>query len=363
MCRARCGYCDFYSEVLDPARVDPLVDALLIELDQMGPHLAPPCETIFVGGGTPTVLPAAALARLLGGLRACAGPDTEFTVEANPATVTPAIAAVLAAAGVNRLSVGAQSFVPAELAALDRTHRPEQVGETVRVARDAGLRRLSLDLIFGIPGQTLASWATSLGAALALEPEHLSCYGLTIEPGTALAARVDAGVVQPMKEELEAALYEHTIDALAAAGLRQYEISNFARSGAECRHNLIYWRNEPCVGIGPAAAGLIGEVRYKNVADTAAYVAALEAGRSARVEQECLPAARRAGETAMLALRLVAGIDRARFAARFGEDPAEMFAAAIERHVRDGLLEMDDSRVRLTRAGRLVANRVMTDFV
>jgi oxygen-independent coproporphyrinogen-3 oxidase len=364
-CRTLCGYCDFYSRVLDPAAVGPFVDAVLRELAAYAARRPLCCDTIYVGGGTPTVLPAAELAQLLGGLRAVADParDVEFTVEANPATIDDRIAGVLAAAGVNRVSLGAQSFAPAELRTLERAHGPEQVGETVARCRRAGLRQISLDLIFGTPGQTLGSWLRSLCAALALAPEHLSCYGLTYEPGTPLAERLAAGQVQRLDEDLEADLFEAALDLLPAAGLAHYEISNFARPGAACRHNLHYWHNEPYLGLGPAAAGFIDEVRYRNVPDLGTYVQAVQHGRSPWSEHERLPPERRARETAMLELRLAEGIDRQRFAARFGPDPAVLFAGPIARHVRDGLLRVDARGIRLTRAGFPMADHVSRDFV
>lgn len=364
-CATVCGYCDFYSEVLDGRRVATLVDALLAELNQTRRERPLAFETIFVGGGTPTVLPGPELTRLL---RACAdlsrrGAAGEFTVEANPATVTPAVARACAAAGVNRVSLGAQSFHPAELQVLDRRHRPEQVAQTVAVCRAHGLHRHNLDLIFGIPGQTLDSWRASLQAAVALEPEHLSCYGLTYEPGTPLYERWRAGLVERVDPDVEADMYEAAIDTLDAAGYQQYEISNFARPGAECRHNLTYWRNESYLGIGPSAAGYLDGVRYKNVPDTAEYVRRVLAGRSPRGEEESLDADKRAGETAMLALRLVAGLDRRRFVERFGRDPVDFFADAIARHAAAGLLEVTATAIRLTRAGRLVADSVIADFL
>lgn len=372
-CRRRCGYCDFHSQVLDPSRVPTLVDALLAEHED---HTrggsaedsltgGPPLETLYVGGGTPTVLPPAELDRLLRGLlsRRRPAPDAEITVEANPTTVTDEIAGVLAAAGVTRVSIGAQSFDADELRTLDRDHQPHDVAQAVTTCRRHGLRHISLDLIFGVPGQTPASWQATLRAAIALEPEHISCYGLTYEPGTPLERRRQAGLVQPLDSDIEATLYEMAMDILPAAGLHQYEISNFARPGAECRHNLRYWRNEPVLGIGPAAAGYLDGVRYKNVADTEGYVRAIQSGGSPRAEVERLPRDRQAGETAVLALRLTAGIDRAVFRERFGDDPAVRYAGIAARHVADGLLTVDERGIRLTRAGRLVADTVMADFV
>jgi oxygen-independent coproporphyrinogen-3 oxidase len=364
-CRSLCGYCDFYSELLDPRRVEPLVTALRDELALACTTYPVACATIFIGGGTPTVLPAEQLARLLQaceGLRE-GGAAVEFTVEANPATVEPETAQILVGAGVNRVSLGVQSFDPGELRVLERTHTPEQVGQTMAVCRDQGIRRLSLDLIFGIPGQSLASWRATLQAAIALDPEHLSCYGLTYEPDTPLQRQLTAGRIERVDPDLEADMYEAAIDTLAAAGYAQYEISNFARPGAECRHNLTYWHNEPYLGIGPSAAGYVAGVRYKNVADTAAYVQAIRAGRSPRCEVEQLPPERRARETAMLALRLTEGLERRRFAERFGYDPAVLFAKAIEKHTRDGLVEVTATAIRLTRAGRLLADTVIADFL
>ncbi|MGD8450397.1 MAG: radical SAM family heme chaperone HemW [Phycisphaerae bacterium] len=364
-CRTLCGYCDFYSVVAEPGRLESLVVALLDELDRAARALQPRFDTIFVGGGTPTVLPEPLLRRLLDACARLAAPaaDREFTVEANPATVSPGTAAVLAAASVNRVSLGAQSFQPRELLTLQRTHTPEQVAQTVAVCRAAGLDHLSLDLIFGIPGQTLGSWRDSLRQVVELSPEHLSCYGLTYEPGTPLHDQRDAGQVQPVDPDLEADMYEQAIDDLAAAGYEQYEISNFARPGAACRHNLVYWHNEPYLGIGPAAAGYVDGVRYQNVADVDAYTQAVSAGRSPRDNEERLDAASQAGETAMLALRLCAGLDRRRFTERFGRDPVDHFRKAVDRHAADGLLEVTPEAVHLTRRGRLIADRVIADFL
>lgn len=364
-CRHLCGYCDFYSQVLDPGLAPRFVDAALLELAGYTHWQALFLDTIYVGGGTPTVLPPGQLGHLLGGLRqlAAQGEDLEFTVEANPATISEVIAEILIAAGVNRVSIGAQSFDASELRTLDRTHQPAEVSQTVETCRRLGIRQINLDLIFGIPGQTLDSWCRSLEAALALGPDHVSCYGLTYEPGTPLWQRLQAGLVTRMDEDLEAEMYETALDTLPEAGLVHYEISNFARPGAGCRHNLRYWRNEPYLGIGPAAAGYLDGVRYKNVADVAGYVQAVEDGRSPRSEQERLPPDRRARETAMLELRLTAGIDREDFRRRFSREPLEMFSDAIERHIAGGLLAVDQASIRLTRAGLLVADTVIADFL
>ncbi len=364
-CHTICGYCDFYSEVYDKRAVGPLVDALLLELDHHAERAAFSFETIFVGGGTPTTLPPEQLARLLARLAAGRAPEAqlEFTVEANPATVNVEIARTLVENGVTRVSIGAQSFDPGELRVLDRIHQPAQVEQTVAICRAAGIGQLNLDLIFGVPGQRIGSWQRNLEAALELEPDHLSCYGLTYEPGTPLYRARAAGQVRPIEQEIEAEMYERTIEWLAQRGYRQYEISNFARPGCECRHNLRYWHNEPCLGVGPSAAGLVGATRYRNIPDTAEYVRAMQAGRSPQIERETLPPDRRARETAMMWLRLNDGIDTARFAARFGQPPEALFAEALERHTPAGLLENSGGRIRLTSAGRLLADTVIADFL
>ncbi|MCG3128804.1 MAG: Oxygen-independent coproporphyrinogen-III oxidase-like protein YqeR [Phycisphaerae bacterium] len=362
-CHTICGYCDFYSQVLDRDAVGALVDALLSDLARQRERLAAPLDTVFFGGGTPTVLPVAHLARLLAAVAELVDERTEWTIEANPATVTAENAALLAARGVNRVSVGAQSFDASELRVLERIHRVEQVTETLEVLRRAGLARLNLDLIFGVPGQTLRGWEANLERAVGLGVEHLSCYGLTFERGTPLHEQLTSGQVRRVDPEVEARMYERTIELLDACGLGQYEISNFARPGGACRHNLAYWRNEPVAALGPSAAGFDGVTRYRNIPDTAEYVRAVRAGRSAHVECETLPPDRRARETAMLNLRLREGIQRHDFAARFGVDPAVLFAEAIDRHAPAGLLEVDSERIRLTRRGQLVADGVMGDFV
>jgi len=364
-CGSLCNYCDFYSVVLEPVLVAPLVDAALREVAAYARIRALDLDTFYIGGGTPTVLPLAELERLLTGVRAYASTtaEPEFTVEANPATVTAEVAGVLAACGVNRVSLGAQSFQPDELRTLSRRHQPEDVAATAATLRRHGLARLNLDLIFGIPGQTLERWERNLHTALQLAPDHLSCYGLTCDADTPLGRRLERGELQPVGEDLEADMYELAVDLLPTVGLLQYEISNFARPGCECRHNLRYWHNEPYLGIGPGASGYIDGVRYRNVADIRAYIERVSRGDSPWAEHERLPPDGRARETAMLELRLTSGIDRTRFAERFGADPAAVFADAVERHARAGLLVVDERTIQLTPAGRLVANRVMADFL
>ncbi len=362
-CAAKCGYCDFNSHVPSPGEPQAWLEALTLELQARRREAPGEIATIFVGGGTPTSLPDPLLARLLALIAGTAPAPDEFTVEANPETLCPDDIAILAAAGVNRVSLGAQSFLPGELAMLGRRHSPDDVVRSVEALRAAGIANLNLDLIFGIPGQTPDSWRESLGRALDLAPEHLACYGLTYEPGTPLAARRDAGLVTPVNEDDEADMYLACVRTLTAAGLEQYEISNFARPGRACRHNLRYWDNRPVIGVGPGAAGYLNGRRWKNVSDVARYVACLKSGRSCEAQSETLSRRARAGETAMLALRKVEGIDADGFAAATGYDPFELFAEPVARYRDAGLLSVDGRRIALTDAGRLVADHVLADFL
>jgi oxygen-independent coproporphyrinogen-3 oxidase len=364
-CLRKCGYCDFYSIGPGVGQADDLIDALLVELDAV---LADPqrrVETIFVGGGTPTSLPESALDRMMARLArvVVSHHPVEFSVEANPVSLTESKAVMLRQAGVNRISVGAQSFNPDELRALDRLHRPEDINAGVELVRQVGFEHLNLDLIFGIPGQSLRTWAQSLDAAVELGPDHLSCYGLTYEPGTNLTSRRDRGEIVPVDEELEAEMYFLAIDRLAGAGFTQYEISNFARLGGRCRHNLRYWRGEPGIGVGPAAASYIDGRRWRNVVSVDEYINRIRSGRSTVVDEEVLPPLQRAGEAAMLRLRLIEGIQCDEFEKQTGLNPCELFAEAIRIHAENGLLTADPNRICLSQKGLPLADAIIRDFL
>jgi len=364
-CTTKCGYCDFYSLGGGVQPTGRLVECLLAELTRRLTQFEPVLVTIFVGGGTPTVLGGQELTRLFWSLGQLASlhPVGEFTVEANPETLDTDKANALLRADVTRLSLGAQSFHPAELAVLERIHDPASLAASVKTARAAGFEQINLDLIFGIPGQTLVSWRDSLRAALELEPTHLACYGLTYEPGTALAARRDRGLVQPCDENLEAEMFCATIDELAAAGFQHYEISNYALPGCRCEHNLRYWRNEPYLGIGPSAASYVNGRRWRNVPHLDRYLQTVEAGCWPETDVETLDALSAIRETAMLGLRLREGVAVAAVRRRFGVDPLALFRPMIESFSALGLLEADQRFIRLTRRGLMVANEVMAEFL
>jgi oxygen-independent coproporphyrinogen-3 oxidase len=322
-------------------------------------------DTIFVGGGTPTRLGHSQLERFTGivGRWLVLSPGGEWTVEANPGTLDARKADILAAAGVNRLSMGAQSFRPESLRVLERHHGRLEVEQALEVVRPR-FPRWSMDLIFGVPGSTLDHWRSDLETAIACGPSHLSCYGLVYEKGTALWHQQRRGEVQPVDEELERAMYETTIDRLAGAGLPMYEISNFARPGTECRHNLVYWANEAYFGFGLGAARYLRGVRTVNTRDLQGYLRRIEAGQPAVGPSEELSAEARARETAVLMLRrTILGIDRHDFQSRTGFMIDGLAGAAIQRFRADGSLEDDGTRLRLSRQGIFIADRVLCEFL
>jgi oxygen-independent coproporphyrinogen-3 oxidase len=359
-CAHKCGYCDFASL----AGVDHLADRYLAALEREMAMMGEPqeVETIFIGGGTPTRLDAIGLERLLGMVRhwyplAAGG---EWTVEANPGTIDEEKADVLASGGVNRVSLGAQSFQPELLRTLERNHEPEAVGHALDLVRPR-FPFWSFDLIFGVPGSTAELWARDLDEALKLGPAHLSCYGLVYEKGTALWKQWQAGQVHAVDEESERAMYAHTIDRLEQAGLVMYEISNFARPGHESRHNLVYWTNDAYFGVGVGAARYIGGERSVNTRDLFAYLRRIEVGEPATGPTERLDPEARARETAVLMLRRTGlGIDRADFARRTGFELDALTGPVLERNRASGLLEDDGRRVRLTREGLFLADSVMS---
>jgi oxygen-independent coproporphyrinogen-3 oxidase len=341
------------------------VDALLTELKGQAGALADGPFTVFVGGGTPTVLPDDQLSRLVKavGEHVDESAGVEFTVEANPATLTTSNAAILRRFGANRISMGAQSFDPADLAVLERIHSPEDIGPGVRIARNAGFEEVNLDLIFAIPGQTMARWLDSLEKALSLEPEHLACYALTFEPNTVLTAKMQHGRITPCDENLEADMLLAARDRLTSEGFEHYEVSNYARPGYRCVHNVNYWRNKPYLGVGPSAVSYLDGVRRKNIADWAKYTTMINETGMAAVESETLSDFHRAGETAWLALRLADGIDPALFRIQTGLSAGDVFAESMARHAADGHLVVNDASIRVSTSGLLLTDLIAADFL
>lgn len=386
-CAHRCGYCDFATVAGQDHFADRYLDALEKEIATLG--TPQPVETIFVGGGTPTHLNAGQLERLMRMIRAwfvfdlsspsparsaSDGPasarpslalragDSEFTVEANPGTLDAEKVGILADHGVNRLSLGAQSFHPHLLTVLERNHNPQDVPRAVELARRR-ISEVSVDLIFGVPGQTLEQWQADLQRVIDLSTNHLSTYGLTYEKGTRLWKQREEGQVTPADEELERAMYAHTMDALEAAGFEHYEISNFARPGHRCRHNLVYWANEAYFGFGLGAARYVHGRREVNTRDLHTYLRKVLDGESPVQQAEELDPEERARETAMLQLRRAEGIDREAFQKQTGFELDALAGQIIRRYVARGLLNDDGRRVYLTHEGRFLADLVFRDVM
>lgn len=367
-CFHKCHYCDFYS-VVEPAhreqeRFEQFTEALIREIhalaDRLDTTARAPLASLFVGGGTPTLLPAVHWQRLLASLRSTGllQPGMEFTVEANPETVHAELADTLVAGGVNRISIGAQSFDPRHLKTLERWHDPASVPRAVTTLRQAGIHRLNLDLIFAIPGQSLGDLHADLDAALACEPTHLSCYGLTYEPNTALHTRLRNGSVTAAPEELERAMYEQVMDRLAAEGFEHYEVSAWARRATpseQCRHNLTYWSNGHWLGLGPGAASHLDGWRWKNKPHLPQYLAT--SPHPPVMDVESLAPADRIGETLMLRLRLRQGVPMSWIQQHL--DPADERHQTFAQMQELGLMTLEDHHLRLTRNGLLVADAVI----
>lgn len=372
-CSHKCHYCDFYSLVDTRDRQPAFVDRLIAELRDLAPFAAgAPLRTVFIGGGTPSLLHAPLWRRLLDALHdlfdlsALRAADAEFTVECNPESASRELLDTLAAAGVNRVSLGAQSFSPRHLATLERRHDPANVARAVAAARAAGIPRLSLDLIFAVPGQSPADFERDLLAALDLSPSHLSAYALTYEPNTAMTARLRRGEFLPCDPDLEADLYELALATLHARGLERYEISNFARPGDECRHNLAYWRQEQWLAAGPSASAHVAGHRWKNAPRLDDYLAS-PPGLAPFIDHEPPDPRRALAERLMTGLRLREGVARADTLARAAalDPPADAALARAARTAADSSLlrAADAPRWSLTDRGLLLADRVAADFI
>ncbi len=361
-CAVRCGYCDFNTYTAtelggggsQAAYAGHAVGEVEYAATVLGPD-RPRASTVFFGGGTPTLLPAADLIRILGAIGATFGlaDDVEVTTEANPDSVTPQTLAALREGGFNRISFGMQSAVPHVLRVLERTHDPANVARAVRWAREAGFEQVSLDLIYGTPGESIADWETSLSAALRCEPDHVSAYSLIVEDGTRLARQVRTGAIPMPDEDDLAEKYVLADDALAAAGLGWYEVSNWARDDrARCRHNELYWTSANWWGVGPGAHSHVDGRRWWNLKHPSAYATRIAAGESPALDEETLDDADRLMERVLLEVRLRAGL------------PLALVAPdRVDRLVTRGLVVRADDRLVLTPQGRLLADAVVRDLV
>ncbi|MCP4423942.1 MAG: radical SAM family heme chaperone HemW [Chloroflexi bacterium] len=378
-CRRRCSYCDFNTYTSLGDLKEPYTAALCREIEQVGAlaETRRPVHTIFFGGGTPSLISPAQIGQILGAARSSfdLAADAEITMEANPGTVDGDYLTAVRALGVNRLSFGVQSAVANELALLEREHDFDAAVEAVNAARAAGFDNISLDLIYGLPEQTLASWEQSLRAALALAPDHISLYCLTIEPGTPMNKWLANGRISPPDPDLAADQYELAGDFLAERGFEQYEISNWALPGKACQHNLTYWRNQEYLGLGAGAHGSASgngcRRRYEIVKQPRVYIRRMEAESAgpfplsaAAADFHAVDRAEAMADTIITQIRLLQeGLDLAAFERNFGQSLNEAYDGEMNRLVEWGLLAVGDGRLRLTKKGRFLSNQVFYRFM
>ena len=375
-CSTRCSYCAFNTYTDLEHLIPAYVEALCSEIDAVAAS-APAREvhTVYFGGGTPSLLTPRQLEPLLQCLRDAFDirPACEISLEANPDDLNSGYLRSLRELGFNRLSIGMQSANPEILRLFERQHDVSAVANAVDAAREAEFDNVNLDVIFASPGESPVDWADTVRAVIEFEPEHVSMYGLELKGGTQLRHQVDAGILPQPDDDDFADMYEFASEALERAGYKQYEISNWCRSGRACQHNLQYWRNLPYLGLGAGAHGFAGGYRYSTIASPQRYVESLrepapEARHfpltSAVAKSTVVTAADDLYDTIMMGLRLTSeGIDRSRFAHRFGQDFVAMFADAVDKLERLSLLEVSCGRVRLSRSGRLLSNGVIREFV
>lgn len=358
-CVRKCPYCDFNSYPLDKRSPGGYVDAVLVEGERYAGRARGRVATLYVGGGTPTTLPPSDLARLVRTLRDMFGVEAgaEVTVEANPGTVDRAIVEALLGAGVTRLSVGVQSFDAATLRALGRVHGAAEAAAAVEAA--SLLPSFSVDLMFGVPGQSVASAVADAARAAELGAPHVSAYGLTYEPGTGFHAMRERGELTPASEEVELSAFDGIGDELEAAGIHRYEVSNFARPGHECRHNVGYWEGRDYLGLGAGAHSTLEGDRWWNEGDPAEYTAAVRAGGSPEAGRETLTAYTRYLEGLMLGLRMVRGAELAALAELAEAAGEEGLVERVRQQEELGAVEVSEGRVRLTRSGLRIADAVI----
>ena len=361
-CARRCEFCAFYEEAPLRRDIDRYLACVARELAGLNlPHRA---DTVFWGGGTPSLLPPRDLERLAAAtLEAAHGRPDEWTVEMTPVTARPDRLRVLKEAGVTRVSIGVQSFNEEILHALGRIHTACQVYEAIDAVRAAGFDNLNLDMMFALPGQSLAEWEGDLARAVAAGPEHISTYCLSFEEDTPLWLRLQRGRTTKRGADEEALFYERTWEVLGAAGLAQYEVSNFARSGRECAHNVNTWRMQEWAGVGPSAASQIGLRRFANVSSLADWAAGVESGVPARKDETELDANLLAEDSVLFGLRMTRGVDLDQLRARFPFHDWETVAAIARNLALEGLAEFDGRQVRLTPRGRLVTDQVALAFM
>ena len=366
-CIHKCGYCDFNSHPIKQDEMDHYIDALVVEMKHYAKIYTNTniIKTIFLGGGTPTTLNPFQLERIL---EECVNEFTiasnaEITIEANPATVGIELMKSIRTMGYNRISIGVQSFDKAELKLLDRAHGPKEIHSTVDCARKAGFDNLSLDLMFAVPNQSLSSWENNLNKALEKNPEHLSTYNLTIEQGTAFSKLQSNGKLIMPDDDHQLELYKKTIERLTKKGFHHYEISNFARRGKECKHNITYWENKNTLGLGAGASSYMNGTRFKNINLPAHYIRQVKEKKIAVEHSETLELRQAMGETIMLGLRLLQGISIPQFEKRFQISFINLFRNIISALKEKELVIIEKDYLRLSQKGLFWADSVTLEFI
>jgi oxygen-independent coproporphyrinogen-3 oxidase len=360
-CKSKCRYCSFFSQPIENHNPDRLIAALLAEMKRY-PFLSS-VRTAYIGGGSPSCLPPNSLIRLIEHISDNCNNLTEFTVEFNPGQVDLQSLRTIRKLGVNRVSIGAQSFNQKELELLGRAHTVNCIYNSLQIAERAGFDNISIDLIFAIPGSTIKSWKSNLAKAVKLPISHISAYSLTYEESTPLTNAVHAGRLKTIDEQTDREMYELAIEMLEDAGFLQYEISNFAKPAYQCRHNLGYWLNRPFIGIGPSAASYLQNRRIKNISDIKKYIEAIESGKEPTDEFIELTPDDIASETAVLSLRLRNGIDIKKYQQQVGISVCDTFAEPINRYTVSGFIKQTNDRIYLTKKALPVADSILCDFV
>jgi len=357
-CFHKCHYCDFFSIAGAEYQYEPFVLQLSKELEYVGGHLGT-LDTIFIGGGTPTLFEPQLFDNMLQAVSKYLprSSQCEWTVEANPETITLEKAESMVRNGVNRISIGAQSFHPTLLKSLERWHDPENVGKAVECVRSVGIQDINLDVIYAIPSQTMDQLLVDLEQSIALSPTHMSCYSLIYEPNTPLRTRLDRGEVQRIEHELEASMFIRVIEVLQHAGYSQYEISNFAKKGYECKHNISYWTNKSWWPFGPSASGHLSGRRWKNTPRLSEYLSASTLPQI--LDVEILDSDASAGESFMLGLRLTKGMERNWVDSLIAQSNNAWRKVVIERYIQEGFLHWVDDHLALTCQGIRIADTVI----
>ena len=363
-CATKCYYCAFNTYAFHKAQAAAYLQALQTEMKLYASD-ADTLRTLFIGGGTPSILSANALAQLFTDihLNFTIHPDTEITVECNPGTVDPEKLRVLRDNGVNRLSFGLQAMQDETLEQLGRIHNVSEFLQSYHLAREHGFENINVDLIFALPEQEITAWHDTLSEVISLEPEHISAYNLVMEEDTPFYNQWQAGELLLPSEDTEADMFQHTIETLTAHGYTHYEICNFAKPDHFAKHNLVYWNNQPCIGLGAGACGYLNGVRYTNLRGITAYIGALQHHNRPIADTERLNGNAEKAETLMLALRKREGISLENYRHRFGEDIESVFGETLNKWRELQLLEQTDTHLRLTDRGLFLANEVFVELM